>query len=80
MALYETALRDAVRDLQLSEQDTADLKHLRYVLGLDDGAAQDAQTQVLRLIYRDELKKALDDRHLSTVAKQSLEDLGSTSV
>ena len=76
MALYETALREAVRDLQLSEQDAADLKHLRYVFGLDEVAAQDAETQVLRSIYRDQLKKALDDRHLSAAEKQSLENLG----
>lgn len=73
--LYEQALRYDVRDGSLSPEERAGLKQLRYVLDLDDAAANQAEESVLRSTYRDALQKALIDEHLSDDEKKKLDEM-----
>lgn len=70
--IYRTAVQHLASDDELSEEDRATLTHLRYVLGLEDSDADDAQNEVLRDLFRARLKKALDDAFLSDDEKSHL--------
>ena len=61
------------RDRRLSDADVADLRHLRYVLGLDDADAKDIELEVLRDLYRGVLRHALLDGALAEAEKTALE-------
>lgn len=76
--LYEHAIRYFVRDRSISIDERAGLKQLRYVLDLDDAAATRAEENLLRETYRKELKKALDDEHLSDAEKQKLDEMAAS--
>jgi len=69
---YRIAVHHLAADGDLSKSDRASLSHLRYVLGIDDGLAQEAEIDVLRQIFRERLKDALVDSHLSDSEKQAL--------
>jgi hypothetical protein len=73
LVLYEQALGHHVRDLTLLPEEREALKQLRYVLDLDEIGAIEVEATVLRATYRDQLKQALNDQHLSEVEKQKLE-------
>src|SRR2546430_16997072 len=53
----------------MSETDRGALKHLRYVLALDDSHADHAENEVLRDLFRARLKRELDDGVLSDAEK-----------
>jgi hypothetical protein len=71
--LYRTALEYRVTDLRLSDEEIADLRHLRYVLGLEEADANAVEAEFLRAKYRDALKSALADGHLSEAEKATLD-------
>lgn len=76
--LYRTAVTYFAADDALSEADRAAMKHLRYVLGLDDHEADEAQNDVLRELYRTRLKGVLDDGFLSDEEKKQLEAIAAS--
>src|SRR2546425_7356463 len=71
--LYRIGLETRVRDLYLSDEDIADLRRLRYVLGLGDEASKEIEIDRLRECYRWALRKALQDGALSDEEKAKLE-------
>src|SRR5262245_49220380 len=71
--LYRVGLDSRVKDLELSEEDVADLSRLRYVLGLGDEAAKEIEIDRLREGYRWALRNALQDGALSNDEKAKLE-------
>lgn len=73
IGFYEQVIRYYAHDATISGEERQGLKQLRYVLDLDDAAANDAEGAVLRGKLRDQLKRALTDSHLSDEEKQSLE-------
>jgi hypothetical protein len=72
---YAAAVRHLANDAELSENDRADLKQLRYVLGLTDEDARKAQEAMLREVYHKHLLAALMDGHLSDAEKARLESI-----
>jgi tellurite resistance protein len=73
MATTSPAVHHVAHDGDLSEEDKTTLSHLRYVLGLDDAEAQIVELDVVRQLFRERLKDALADSHLSDAEKQALE-------
>ena len=72
---YAAAVRHLADDGELSDTDRAELTHLRYVLGLEDQAAEHAQRTVLREVYCSRLEAALSNGHLSEEEKTELESM-----
>ena len=50
----------------------SELRHIRYVLGLDDAAAKETELEVLRELYRAALRHALLDGVLTDAEKEKL--------
>lgn len=71
--LYRTALEYRVRDLRLSDEEMADLQHLRYVPGLEEAVANGVESELLREKYRNALKSAIADGHLSEAERATLD-------
>src|SRR5436305_10650077 len=65
LSFYETALRYFTTDANLSADERAALRQLRYALDLDDNAASEVEATVLRELFRGQLKKTLEDQVLS---------------
>lgn len=76
MSLYQTALNHFSQDGELSPVERGALQQLRYVLGLDDAEAEQAQLDALRERYRERLQHALTDSHLSANERADLEATG----
>jgi hypothetical protein len=72
LELYRAAVEFRLRDRHLSDEDVADLRRLRYVLGLDDDDAGSLEREQLRSVYRHHLKSALADGVLSAEEKADL--------
>jgi hypothetical protein len=73
--LYRQAVEFRVRDFRLSDEEIADLRQLRYVLGLDDDDAKTVEADLLREKYRAALRSALADGQLSDQDKARLDGL-----
>jgi len=71
--LYRTALAFRVTDFHLSDDEIADLRQLRYVLGLDDAEAKAIDAELLCERYRVALRSALADGQLSDEEKSRLD-------
>jgi hypothetical protein len=70
--LYRTAVKYLAREGLLSESDRGAMKHLHYVLGLNDAEVREAELDVLREVYRARLQSGLRDSHLSDTEKTAL--------
>jgi hypothetical protein len=75
---YRTALQYFASEGLLSETDRQTLKHLHYVLGLEDSEVREAEVDALRELYRARLQSALRDSHLSDAEKTALESMATS--
>jgi envelope transporter Tic110 len=69
---YRQALAYGIKDFHISDDEIADLRQLRYVLGLDEVSATAIEAELLREKYRVALRTALADGHLSDEEKGRL--------
>ncbi len=63
-SLYRRFLKHCLTDNAFSEQENADLAHLRSILKLQDGDAVQVHDEVARFVYGKAIEQALEDHRL----------------
>ncbi len=73
--LYRTHLEHCVRDRLLSDDEVADLAHLKAILGITDAAIERLHDEVAGRIYGEAVSAAIVDRRLDPDERDFLERL-----
>ena len=76
--LYRRFLEHCLADQELSEEETADIDHLRRVLLLSDADASDVHEQVAHGVYGQAIEQVLADYRLDPEEAEFLRRLGGT--
>lgn len=75
--LYRRLLEHCLNDQELSEEETADVEHLRRLLALSDTDAAEVHEQVAHAVYGQALDQVLADHRLDPEEAEFLGRLGS---
>jgi hypothetical protein len=73
--LYEMYLRHCLNDKHLSDEDLAELKHLKRLLSLSDKTVGQLHDKVAGAIYEESVEQAIADGKLSQQERDALEKL-----
>jgi hypothetical protein len=73
--LYAMVLRNAVRDFELTDEEMAELSHLRRVFGLSDADVRSIEGEMLEDAYRTQTRLAVGDTRLTDEEKARLQEL-----
>jgi Chloroplast envelope transporter len=73
--IYGTVLRHFARDLELVDEEMADLRRLRILFGLNESDVSEIERRVLDPHYESTLREMLSDRRLSPEERGRLETL-----
>ena len=72
---YKGYLNSCLEDKFLSEEELGDLKHLKYLLGLNDKRVNEIHEELAGKIYKNEVKKVIQDGELDEDERLFIEKL-----
>lgn len=75
---YAVILNYALTDKKLTENEIADLEHLKYILDLDNKNIENISLLLGKDIYKQSVEEAIEDGRLSEKKKQFLSELENT--
>ena len=75
LVFYTNYLKSCLDDKYLSDEEIADLKHLKFILGINDREVDEIHTELAGQIYKTEVEKAIEDGMLDDDEKQLMEKL-----
>lgn len=75
LVFYTDYLRSCLDDKYLSDEELTDLKHLKFILGINDKEVDTIHSKLAGEIYKVEVEKAIEDGMLDEDEKQLMEKL-----
>jgi len=75
MEMYKQYLKSCLEDKYLSDEELADLKQLKFLLGLSDKDVEEAHQEMAGEIYKAEVEKVIEDRQVDEAERVFMQKL-----